>query len=260
MIGRCLARRMEIEGYGRLLTPTSKELDLRRQEEVEKYFSKHKPDYVIHLAAKVGGIAANIKYPADYLRDNIAMTLNVIENAKKQHARKLFFLGSSCIYPTQCKQPMKEEYLLTGRLEPTNEGYALAKICGLKLCEYENKQHGTNFISLMPSNVYGPGDHFEPLHSHVVSALMLKFHEAVRNKKPSVTVWGTGSARREFIFVEDVADAILHFMENYNAKDLPPFVNIGPGTTFPSRGSHSYSKKSQGSRAKSNLTGTSPMA
>lgn len=211
------------------MAPSSRELDLRRQTEVESYFAKKKPDYVIHLAARVGGILANTKYPADFLLDNLLMTVNVLSCARQYRVRKLLFLGSSCIYPSHCPQPMKEEHLLTGKLEATNEGYALSKISGLKLCEYENKQYGTNFISLMPSNIYGPGDHFEPLHSHVVSALILKFHEAMKNKKPSVEVWGTGLARREFLFVEDAVDAIVYFMRNYDAKDLPPFLNIGPG-------------------------------
>jgi GDP-L-fucose synthase len=229
MVGRTVAEKFTHAGYRRVLTPNSKELDLLRQDRVENYFKKHKPAVVVHLAARVGGILANTRFPADYLHDNLVMTLNVLGSARKNGVRKLLNLGSSCVYPTHCKQPMKEEYLLTGKLEPTNEGYALAKIAALKLCEYENKQYGTNFISLMPPNIYGPGDHFEPLHSHVVSALILKFHEAKVRKKPSVEVWGTGKARREFLYVEDVADAILYFMTRYDAKDLPAFLNVGPG-------------------------------
>src|SRR5581483_1540336 len=230
MVGQNLLPKLKKKGYRKILSPSSKDLDLRDQARVRSYFKKNEPAYVIHLAAKVGGILANTKYPADFLYENLLIALNVLENSKVHRVEKLLNLGSSCIYPAHCRQPMREEDLLTGKLEPTNEGYALSKICALKLCEYENKQHGTNFINLMPSNIYGPGDHFEPLHSHVVSALILKFHEAIKNKKPFVEVWGTGAARREFVFVGDVVDAMLYFLDKYESKDLPPFINIGPGS------------------------------
>jgi GDP-L-fucose synthase len=204
-------------------------LDLRNQKEVENYFNINKPNYVFHLAAKVGGIAANINAPAEFLYDNLAMETNVIESAKRNSVEKLLFLGSSCIYPRDCPQPMKEEYLLTGKLEPTNEGYALAKICGLKMCEYYNKQYGTNFINLMPPNMYGLNDHFELEKSHVISSLITKFDDAKNNQAESVEIWGTGISRREFLFVEDAADAMVYFMKNYSAKDIGPFVNIGSG-------------------------------
>jgi GDP-L-fucose synthase len=229
MVGRSLVKRLNEGGYERILVPKSGELDLRNQEKVERYFEKNKSEYVFHLAARVGGIEANIENPGEFLHDNLVMQSNVIENARKFGVEKLLFLGSSCIYPRECAQPMKEEDLLTGKLEPTNEGYALAKIAGLKLCEYFNQQYGTNFMSLMPCNLYGPNDHFDLERGHVMSALMLKFHEAKEKNSPEMEVWGTGKAIREFLFVEDLADAMVYFMSNYDAKDLGPFVNIGSG-------------------------------
>ncbi|MEK6856657.1 MAG: GDP-L-fucose synthase [Nanoarchaeota archaeon] len=229
MVGRSLVKKLKKEGYNNLLTPSSKELDLKNQNDVEKYFKENKPNYVFHLAAKVGGIAANIESPADFLHDNLIMQSNVIEFARKYKVEKLLFLGSSCIYPKNSPQPMKEEYVLTGKLEPTNEGYGISKIAGLKMCQYYNKQHGTNFISLMPCNLYGPNDHFDPQKSHVVPALILKFHKAKKENLEFVEIWGTGNVKRELLFVEDLTDAITYFMLNYNAKDLDPFINIGYG-------------------------------
>ena len=229
MVGTSLKKMLRKKGFKNLLTPSSSELDLRNQKETEEYFKKNKIECVIHLAAKVGGIAANIKYPADYLYDNLVMALNVIEASRKYDVKKLLFLGSSCVYPRDSPQPMKEEYLLTGKLEPTNEGYALAKIAGLKLCEYYNKQHGTNFISLMPCNICGPHDKFDSEESHVIPALISKFHHAKENNADYVEVWGTGKARRESLFVDDLADAIIYFMLNYNKDKLSPFLNIGAG-------------------------------
>lgn len=229
MVGKALIKKLKEEGCDNFLLPPYKELDLRNQKEVENYFNINKPNYVFHLAAKVGGIAANINAPAEFLYDNLAMETNVIESAKRNSVEKLLFLGSSCIYPRDCPQPMKEEYLLTGKLEPTNEGYALAKICGLKMCEYYNKQYGTNFINLMPPNMYGLNDHFELEKSHVISSLITKFDDAKNNQAESVEIWGTGISRREFLFVEDAADAMVYFMKNYSAKDIGPFVNIGSG-------------------------------
>ncbi|MEK6833308.1 MAG: GDP-L-fucose synthase [Nanoarchaeota archaeon] len=229
MVGTALINKLKERGYHNLLLPAFKELDLRNQKDVENFFEKNRPEYIFHIAAKVGGIAANIASPAEFLYDNLIMEANVIESAKKNSVKKLLFLGSSCIYPRECPQPMKEEDLLTGKLEPTNEGYALAKICGLKLCEYYNKQYGTNFINLMPPNIYGINDHFESEKSHVISALITKFVDAKNKESEFVEIWGTGVSRREFLFVEDVADAMIYFMENYSAKEMGPFINIGSG-------------------------------
>lgn len=229
MVGTALVNLLIKKGYNNLILKTSKELDLRRQSEVEAFFQNEKPDYIFLIAAKVGGIMANFKYPAEFLYDNLMIQSNVVPSAYKYGIKKLLFLGSSCIYPRECPQPMREEYLLTGKFEPTNEGYALAKVNGLKLCEYCNKQYGTNFICLVPPNIYGPGDHFGVESSHVISALIYKFHKAKANNEKVVEIWGTGNARREFLFVEDAADACLYFMKNYGAKDLPPFINIGTG-------------------------------
>jgi len=229
MVGKSLVKRLREEGENNLLLPSSKELDLRNQKDVENYFEINKPEYVFHLAAKVGGIAANMAAPTEFLYDNLAMETNVIMSARKNSVKKLLFLGSSCIYPRECEQPMKEESLLTGKLEPTNEGYALAKICGLKLCEYSNRQYGTDFINLMPPNIYGPNDHLGSESSHVVSAQITKFNDAKTQGKEVVELWGTGNAKREFLFVEDATDAMVYFMNNYPADKIGPFVNIGSG-------------------------------
>ena len=229
MVGKSLVKMLKKEGYKKLFLPNSKELDLRNQKNVENYFKINKPSYIFHLAAKVGGIAANMNAPAEFLYDNLAMEINVIESARRNFVEKLLFLGSSCIYPRDCPQPMKEEHLLTGKLEPTNEGYALAKISGLKMCEYYNKQYGTNFINLMPPNIYGINDHFESEKSHVISALITKLNDAKNKQSESIEVWGTGISRREFLYVEDAADAMVYFMKNYSAKDIGPFINIGSG-------------------------------
>jgi len=229
MVGRSLIKRLQKEGYTNLLPPNSKELDLRDKKKVFEYVKKNNIHYVLHLAARVGGIQENIKRPAEFLYENLEMQNNVIEASRQYKIKKLLFLGSSCIYPTECPQPMMEEHLLSGKLEPTNEGYALAKISGLKLCEYYNKQYGTNFICLMPPNLYGPNDHFDLKRSHVISALITKFHNAKENNESFVEVWGSGKARREFLYVEDIADAILFFMNNYDSSELPPFVNVGSG-------------------------------
>jgi len=229
MVGSAMLRLLESRGYKNLIFKTSKELDLRIQKEVDEFIEKESPEYIFHFAAKVGGIKANINYPAEFLYDNIMITANVINAAYKYKVKKLLYLGSSCIYPRKCLQPMKEEYLLTGKLEPTNEGYALAKIVGLKLCEYYNKQYNTNFICLIPPNLYGPNDNFNLDTSHVVAALIRKFYEAKINRLDCVEVWGTGRARREFLYVEDLAEACLCFMNNYEAKNLPTFLNIGYG-------------------------------
>lgn len=230
MVGNALVNKLKQEGFKKILTPSSKELNFIDRMSVDNYLKKNKPDYIFHLAARVGGIIANVEHPAEFLYENLLINSNVIDAAKSHKVKKLLFLGSSCIYPKEAPQPMKEELLLTGKLEPTNEGYALSKIAGLKLCEYYNKQYGTNFICLMPSNIYGPGDKFNSDKSHVISALISRFVDAKENNKSSVVVWGSGKPRREFLFVDDVADAIIYFMNKYDAKDLPPFVNIGTGT------------------------------
>jgi GDP-L-fucose synthase len=227
MVGKSLTKELKKQGFSNLILPSSEDLDLRDQKKTFDYFKKNRPDYVFHLAAKVGGIAANIESPAEFLYDNLAMGANVLEASRRFFTKKILFLGSSCVYPKECPQPMKEEHLFSGKLEPTNEGYALGKICVLKLCEYYNKQYGTNFISLMPPNLYGPGDHFNAKNSHVVSALITKFNKAKKESADNVCIWGTGVARREFLYVEDLVDAIIYFMENYSSKETGPFLNVG---------------------------------
>jgi GDP-L-fucose synthase len=226
LVGSSIERAFRNRGYNNIIGLSSKELDLRNQKDVEKYFEIEKPEYVVLAAAKVGGILANIKSPAEFLYDNLMIQNNVIHNAYKFNVKKLLFLGSSCIYPRLAPQPMKEDYLLDGKLEPTNEGYAIAKISGIKLCEMYNKQYNTNFISVMPCNIYGIGDNFHPEKSHVVAGLIRKFHEAKLNSDKLVEVWGTGNARRELMFNEDLADACLFLFESYSGND---FFNVGTG-------------------------------
>ena len=229
LVGSAIARRLKKTGCNNLIHRTHKELDLINQKEVDNFFCQEKPEWVFLAAAKVGGIMANIEHPAEFLYENLMIECNIINSAYKYGVKKLLFLGSSCIYPRECSQPMKDEYLLNGKLEPTNEGYALAKIAGIKLCEYYNKQYNTDFISLIPSNVYGIGDNFDLNNSHVVAALIRRFREAKVRKLPIIKLWGTGKAKSEFLYVDDLADACLYFMENYDAKELPPFINIGTG-------------------------------
>lgn len=229
MVGNAMVRLLRAKGYNNLLLQDIDELDLKEKEAVEQFFKAEKPEYVFHFAARVGGIKANMSYPVDFLNDNLMITANLINACYEHKVKKVINLGSSCIYPRNCDQPMKEEYLLTGKLEPTNEAYALAKIAGLKLCEYYNKQYGTNFISLMPSNMYGPNDNFNPDNSHVMASLIRKFIEAKNNNAVQMEVWGTGKAYREFMFVEDLAEACFYFITQYDAKDLPAFINIGVG-------------------------------
>lgn len=234
LVGAAIHRRLEMEGYSSLITRTHRELDLTRQSEVEEFFEKEKPEYVFLAAAKVGGILANSTYPADFIYQNLMIEANVIQAAYKHGVEKLLFLGSSCIYPRECPQPMKEEYLLSGKLEPTNEPYAIAKIAGIKICQAYNRQYGTRFISVMPTNLYGAGDNFDLETSHVLPALIRKFHEAkisdelrvTSDEKRSVTVWGTGAPRREFLHVDDLADACIFLMKNYEESEI---VNIGVG-------------------------------
>lgn len=227
LVGSAIEKRFRAEGYNDIVGLGSKELDLRNQALVFDYFEREKPSYVILAAAKVGGIMANIKAPAEFLYDNLAIQNNIIEASHKNGVKKLLFLASSCIYPRESPQPMKEEYLLAGKPEPTNEGYALAKIIGLKLCEMYNRQYGTDYISVMPCNIYGIGDNFDPENSHVVAALIRKFHEAKLSGVEKVEVWGTGNARRELMFVDDLADACFYLFNNYSGSE---FFNVGTGT------------------------------
>lgn len=226
MVGSAITRLLGKRGYSDLITMSSKDLDLRDQKKVSEFFEKEKPDYVFLAAAKVGGIHANNIYRADFLYDNLAIEMNVIHSAWKSEVKKLLFLGSSCIYPRDAAQPLKEEYLLSGFLEQTNEPYAIAKIAGIKLCESFRLQYGSNFISAMPTNLYGPNDNYDPESSHVLPALLRKFHEAVLQNSKSVTVWGSGSPLREFLHVDDLAEACLLMMNDYNGSG---FLNIGYG-------------------------------
>jgi GDP-L-fucose synthase len=226
MVGSALYRKLESQGFTNLITRTSRELDLRNQAQVEAFFATEKPEYVFLAAAKVGGIQANNIYRADFIYENLMIQSNVIHQSYVQGVKKLLFLGSSCIYPKMAPQPLKEEYLLTGLLEPTNEPYAIAKIAGIKMCESYRLQYGCDFISVMPTNLYGPNDNYDLNNSHVLPALLRKFHEAKTEGKPEVTVWGSGSPKREFLHADDLADACLYLMDNYSE---PGLVNIGSG-------------------------------
>lgn len=226
LVGSAILRKLQAEGFENIVLRTSKELDLTRQSEVELFFEKERPEYVFLAAAKVGGILANSTYPAEFIYSNIMIEANFIQSAYLSGTKKLLFLGSSCIYPRNCPQPMKEEYLLSGYLEKTNEPYAVAKIAGIKMCESYNRQFGTNFISVMPTNLYGPGDNFDLQNSHVIPALLRKFHEAKAHESKSVEVWGTGSPFREFLHVDDLADACVFLMKKYHGNEI---INIGTG-------------------------------
>ena len=226
MVGGAISRRLKTLGYENLLTRSSAELDLRSQADVNDFFAKEKPDYVFLAAAKVGGIHANNTYRAEFLYDNLMMETNIIHAAWKHGVKKLMFLGSSCIYPKMAPQPLQESSLLTGPLEPTNEPYAIAKIAGIKLCEAYRDQYGCNYISVMPTNLYGIGDNYHPENSHVLPALIRRFHEAKEAGAPSVTVWGSGTPKREFLFADDLAAACVYLMLHYDEKEL---VNIGTG-------------------------------
>lgn len=226
LVGSALVRRLEREGFTSLLLPSRAEVDLTDAESTRRFFERERPRYVFVAAARVGGIAANATYPADFIRDNLAIALNTVEAAYRSGVEKLLFLGSSCIYPRDAAQPIREEVLLSGPLEPTNEPYAIAKIAGLKLCESYNRQYGTRFIAAMPTNLYGPGDNFDLETSHVLPALLRKFHEAKERGEGEVVVWGTGRPRREFLHVDDLADACVFLMRRYEG-DLP--INVGTG-------------------------------
>jgi len=226
MVGSAIYRKLQTEGYQNIITKTSKELDLRNQQAVADFFAATQPDYVFLAAAKVGGIVANNTYRADFLYENLAIQNNVIHQSYLNGVTKLMFLGSSCIYPKLAPQPLKEDYLLTGTLEPTNEPYAIAKIAGIKMCDAYRDQYGCNFISVMPTNLYGLNDNYHPENSHVLPALIRKFDEAKNNGSKEVIIWGTGSPMREFLFADDLADACYFLMENYNEPNL---INIGTG-------------------------------
>lgn len=233
LVGSAIVRELQKKGYTNIIGKTHKELDLMDSMAAENFFKEEKPEYVFLAAAKVGGIYANSTYPADFIYENLQIQNNVIGNAYKYKVKKLMFLGSSCIYPKMCPQPIKEEYLLSGYLEETNEAYALAKISGLKMCEFFNKQYGTNYISVMPTNLYGPYDNFHLENSHVMPALIRRFHEAKVNNAKEVVVWGSGTPLREFLYSEDMADACIYLMENYEGND---FFNIGTGKEITIRG------------------------
>lgn len=226
MVGSAIVRALQAQGYHNIITRGHSELNLCRQADVEQFFSKEKPDYVFLAAAKVGGIVANSEALADFMYDNMLLEMNVIHSAWQNGCKKLLFLGSSCIYPRLAPQPMKENCLLTSELEPTNEAYALAKISGLKYCEYLNRQYGTDYISAMPTNLYGPNDNYHPTHSHVLPALIRRFHEAKEAGLGSVTCWGSGSPLREFLYVDDLADACVFLMNHYSGNET---VNVGTG-------------------------------
>ena len=226
MVGSAIVRTLEAKGYSNIVVKSSKELDLKNQQAVHDFFNQEQPEYVFLAAAKVGGIHANNTYPATFIYDNIMIQSNVIQAAYEFNVKKLLFLGSSCIYPKFAPQPIKEEYLLTGSLEPTNEAYAIAKIAGLKMCQFYKQQYGCNFISAMPTNLFGINDNFNLENSHVLPALLRKFIEAKQNNKQEVTIWGSGTPMREFLFVDDLAEACLFLMENYSDVET---VNIGTG-------------------------------
>jgi GDP-L-fucose synthase len=226
LVGSAVVRRLRAEGFTTILTAPRGEVDLRDQAAVDRWFAANRPEYVFLVAGTVGGILANSARPAEFLYDNLLIAANVLEASRRHGVAKLLYLGSSCIYPRECPQPIREEYLLTGPLEPTNEGYALAKIAGIKLCQSYRRQYGCDFVSAMPTNLYGPGDNFDLLSSHVLPALIRKFHEAKAEGRSEVVIWGTGSPRREFLHVDDLADACLFLMRRHDT-DVP--INVGTG-------------------------------
>ena len=226
MVGKRLLKYLQKNGYKNIITASPNQLDLRNQNQVEIFFKDNKPQYVIHIAARVGGILANTKFPGEFIYDNLMIQTNVIHAAYKNKCEKLIFLGSSCIYPKKSLQPMKEDYLMTGKLEPTNKSYAVAKIAGIQMCQAYREQFGSNFISIMPCNLYGPGDHYDNQNSHVMAALISRFHKAKVENLEKMVVWGSGLPRREFLYVDDLLLAIIFLLENYNDSSI---INVGPG-------------------------------
>lgn len=229
LAGSAIVRRLQAGGYHNLITRTHAELDLTQQEDVNRFFESEQPEFVFIAAGRVGGIFANSTFPAEFIHQNLMIESNIIHASFRNQVQKLLFLGSSCIYPRNAPQPMKEEHLLTGHLEPTNEAYAIAKIAGIKMCAAYNRQYGTNYLSVMPTNLYGLGDNYDPKNSHVLPALIRRMHEAKSQHQAEVAIWGSGSPWREFLFSDDLADACVFLMERYNAADLGEFVNIGFG-------------------------------
>lgn len=255
MVGSAIVRALEARGHSQFVFRTSAELDLRNQGEVQRFFKEEKPEYVFLAAAKVGGIVANNTYRAEFLYDNLMIEANIMEAAYRNGVRKLLFLGSSCIYPKMCPQPIKEEYLLTGYLEQTNEPYAIAKIAGLKLCESYRRQYGADFISAMPTNLYGPNDNYDLNNSHVLPALIRKFHSAKEEGLDEVVIWGTGSPLREFLHVDDLADASLFLMDNYSGEE---HVNVGTGVDISIRDLALLVKEAVGFEGKLHFDTTRP--
>ncbi|MCQ4088810.1 GDP-L-fucose synthase [Saccharibacillus sp. JS10] len=229
LVGSAIYRKLQSAGYTNLLTQRSYELDLRQPEQVNSFFDKYRPEYIFLAAARVGGIDANRLYPAEFITDNLSIQLNVLQAAHRTSVQKLLFLGSSCIYPKECAQPIKEEYLLTGKLEPTNEPYAIAKIAGIKMCEAYNRQYNTDYLAVMPTNIYGAHDNFNLETAHVLPALIRKIIEARDEGVDEVKLWGTGRPKREFLLSDDLADACVHLMESYTSEQIGGFVNVGTG-------------------------------
>lgn len=255
MVGSAIFRKLESQGYTNIITRTSSSLDLRNQQAVAAFFEEEAPDYVFLAAAKVGGIVANNTYRAEFLYDNLQIQNNIINSAYVTGVKKLMFLGSSCIYPKMAPQPLKEDYLLTGLLESTNEPYAIAKIAGIKMCDAYRDQYGCNFISVMPTNLYGYNDNYHPQNSHVLPALIRRFHEAKQALAPAVTIWGTGTPKREFLFADDLAEACYYLMQNYNE---PGLVNIGTGEDISIKDLAALVKKTIGYKGEINFDTTKP--
>lgn len=243
LVGSAITKALRSAGYGNIVTRTHTELDLRDPQATDTFFANEKPDYVILAAARAGGIRESIAHPVEFLFENLAIQNSVIWAAHRHAVKKFLFIASSCMYPRECPQPMKEAYLMTGPLEPTNEGYAIAKIAGVKLCEYIRTQFGKKFISCVPCNIYGEGDYFDTLRGHVIGSLMVRMHAAQAEGAENVTVWGTGKAQREFLFDEDLAEAVIHLLENYDAAE---FVNVGSGTDISIRDLAELMKKTVG--------------
>lgn len=258
LVGSAVVRELKRKGYTNLVLRTHNEMELTDEKAVADFFEQEKPDWVIQAAAKVGGILGNNTYPVEFLLENLKIQNNIIENSYKNNVKKLLFLGSSCIYPRETPQPMKEEHLLSGYLEKTNEGYALAKICGIKLCNYYNREYGTNYISVMPCNLYGINDDYHPQNAHVIPMLIKRFHDAKVNNLNEIEIWGTGTPRREFLLSDDLAEAIVYLMENKNAQDIGEFINIGYGSDITIKETAELIKQTVGYQGEIKLDTTKP--